>query len=485
MRAAGARAAGVAVREREAGGRRWRSTAASKRYDVNVPAALLHPGDNRDSPAVQERGRRRGRQARRRRGDRRWRSARRRRARRPARSHRSRARGRPWRHAPARAGRRAARARGCRSTCSCRRARTWRSPTARRRPGGTALVRVAVDGQPARTLHEGHRRRRLDRRARRPRRRRRAGGAHRSDRARHQGRPRLGRAARRRQGAAPRRRRDRRSPSSITSSSGWSTRCAPTSCTPTTRRRASRRPNYDAFAADATRFAWAQVPGTWSLPSHASLLTGVYPTVHRATAHEAKLSQGRALRRRGAEEGRLQDRRCSRRTATSRRSGASIAAGTSTATSSANRSPTASEYLWKTAKAWLTPDRRQEAVRVPRDHRAARRVHAAARSSWSSTGTRPTPGRSSRCCRACSSGSIKAGKLKVNDNDKKYLEALHDAEIIAERRRVRDVHRRPQDAGHLRQVGGDRRVRPRRPVLRARQRRPRRHRVPGAGARAR
>ena len=40
-------------------------------------------------------------------------------------------------------------------------------------------------------------------------------------------------------------------------------------------------PNYDAFAADSTRFAWAQVPGTWSLPSHASLLTGVYPTCTR------------------------------------------------------------------------------------------------------------------------------------------------------------------------------------------------------------
>ena len=31
-------------------------------------------------------------------------------------------------------------------------------------------------------------------------------------------------------------------------------------------------------------------------------------------------------------------------------------------------------------------------------------------------------------------GLIKAGKLKVNDNDKAYLEALHDAEITAERR---------------------------------------------------
>ena len=52
-------------------------------------------------------------------------------------------------------------------------------------------------------------------------------------------------------------------------------------------------PNYDAFAADATRFAWAQVPGTWSLPSHASILTGVYPSVHKATAHEARLSHRR------------------------------------------------------------------------------------------------------------------------------------------------------------------------------------------------
>ena len=118
-------------------------------------------------------------------------------------------------------------------------------------------------------------------------------------------------------------------------------------------------PNYDAFAADATRFAWAQVPGTWSLPSHASLLTGVYPTVHRATAHEARLSKDVPFVAEEHEEGRLQDRRCSRRTATSRRSGASIAAGTSTATSSANRSPNGAEYLWKTAKAWMTPDRRQ------------------------------------------------------------------------------------------------------------------------------
>ncbi len=50
-------------------------------------------------------------------------------------------------------------------------------------------------------------------------------------------------------------------------------------------------PNYDAFAADAARFTWAQVPGTWSLPSQASMLTGVYPRVHKATVHESKISR--------------------------------------------------------------------------------------------------------------------------------------------------------------------------------------------------
>jgi hypothetical protein len=44
-------------------------------------------------------------------------------------------------------------------------------------------------------------------------------------------------------------------------------------------------PNYDAFAADATMFRWAQVPGTWSLPSQASMLTGTPPGVHGVIAN--------------------------------------------------------------------------------------------------------------------------------------------------------------------------------------------------------
>ena len=145
--------------------------------------------------------------------------------------------------------------------------------------------------------------------------------------------------------------------------------------------------------------------------------------------------------------------------------------------------PNGSDYLWKTAKAWLTPIAGEAAVRLPGDHRAARRLHAAKEflvKYWD----KPYIGPIKPALSGVQLGLIKSGKLKINDNDKKYLEALHDGEITAERRRVRDVHRRPEDDGHLREIGGDRRLRPRRPVLRARQRRPRRHRLSGAGARA-
>ena len=204
-----------------------------------------------------------------------------------------RARGRPRRRAPARRWSRAAPPRGCRSTCSCPRGRTAGGrPTARRRPAARSVCASRSTARP-RARSRGQRRRGLDRGARRPRRRRRPRAA------------RIDLVARGTKGdlawadprivvkapapAAARRRRR----SSSTSSSGWSTPCAPTSCRAYNPKSRVTTPNYDAFAADATRFAWAQVPGTWSLPSHASILTGVYPTVHQATAHEAKLSQER------------------------------------------------------------------------------------------------------------------------------------------------------------------------------------------------
>ena len=41
-------------------------------------------------------------------------------------------------------------------------------------------------------------------------------------------------------------------------------------------------PNLDAFAAKSTLFEKAISPAQWTIPSHASMFSGVYPAIHRA-----------------------------------------------------------------------------------------------------------------------------------------------------------------------------------------------------------
>ena len=186
-------------------------------------------------------------------------------------------------------------------------------------------------------------------------------------------------------------------------------------------------PNYDAFAADATRFAWATVQGTWSLPSHASLLTGVYPTVHHATAHESKLlttvpfvaeelkrdgyktamfsSNGYISSKWGFDRGWDVDRNFIRESL-----------------------PNSADYLWKTAKAWiapLLPKRQFVYLATIEPHVAYTPKKEFLVKYWDKAYTGPIKPVQS----GVQLGLIKAGKLKVNDNDKAYLEALHDAEI--------------------------------------------------------
>ena len=186
-------------------------------------------------------------------------------------------------------------------------------------------------------------------------------------------------------------------------------------------------PNYDAFAADATRFEWAQVPGTWSLPSHASLLTGVYPTVHRATAHEAKLSKDVPF---VAEE----LKKAGFKTAMFSSNGYVSGKWGFDRGWDVNRNfireslPNGSEYLWKTAKAWLTPivAKKQFAyLATIEPHVAYTPRKEFLVKYWDKAYTGPIKPVQS----GVQLGLIKAGKLKVNDNDKKYLEALHDGEI--------------------------------------------------------
>ncbi|MEK6606823.1 MAG: sulfatase [Myxococcota bacterium] len=52
-----------------------------------------------------------------------------------------------------------------------------------------------------------------------------------------------------------------------------------------------KTPNLDAFAARGTRFHSATVQGNWSMPSHASILTGTYPSVHRGYDEKSRVSR--------------------------------------------------------------------------------------------------------------------------------------------------------------------------------------------------
>jgi len=186
-------------------------------------------------------------------------------------------------------------------------------------------------------------------------------------------------------------------------------------------------PNYDAFASDATRFEWAQVPGTWSLPSHASLLTGVYPTVHRATAHEAKLSKDVPF---VAEE----MKKAGFKTAMFSSNGYVSSKWGFDRGWDVNRNfireslPNGSEYLWKTAKAWLAPiaAKRQFAYLATIEPHVA---YTPRKEFLVKYWDKPYVGPIKPVQSGVQLGLIKGGKLKVNDNDKKYLEALHDAEI--------------------------------------------------------
>jgi choline-sulfatase len=186
-------------------------------------------------------------------------------------------------------------------------------------------------------------------------------------------------------------------------------------------------PNYDAFANDATRFAWAEVPGTWSLPSHASILTGVYPSVHQAIAHEARLSRevpfiAELLKKAGY------------RTAMFSSNGYVSAKWGFDRGWDANRNfireslPSSADYLWKFAKPWILANKAKpefaylatvepHVIYNPKKQFLARY--------WK----KPYKGPIKPTQTGIQLGKIKSGKLKVNDTDKAYLEALHNGEI--------------------------------------------------------
>jgi arylsulfatase A-like enzyme len=186
-------------------------------------------------------------------------------------------------------------------------------------------------------------------------------------------------------------------------------------------------PNYDAFAADATRFSWAQVAGTWSLPSQASMLTGVYPRLHKATVHESKIARDVPFVTESLKKGGFRTAMFSANGYVSSKWG--FDRGFDENRNLIRESlPNNAEYLWGMAKKWIVPSKAKPqfvylAVIEPHVIYNPRKEFLA--KYWD----KPYKGPIKPVLTGIQLGKIKQGTLKVNDTDKQYIEALHNAEI--------------------------------------------------------
>lgn len=186
-------------------------------------------------------------------------------------------------------------------------------------------------------------------------------------------------------------------------------------------------PNYDSFAADATRFAWAQVPGTWSLPSQAAMLTGVYPKVHKATVHESKISRDVPFVTELMKKGGFRTAIFSSNGYVSPKWG--FGRGWDEDRNFIRESlPNSADYLWGVAKKWIVPNKAKPQfvyLAVVEPHVIYNPKKEFLKLYWD----KPYNGPIKPVLTGIQLGKIKQGSLKVNDTDKAYLEALHNAEI--------------------------------------------------------
>jgi arylsulfatase A-like enzyme len=171
------------------------------------------------------------------------------------------------------------------------------------------------------------------------------------------------------------------------------------------------------------------VPGTWSLPSHASILTGVYPTVHSALTHESRLSRQVPFLAELMKKGGYRTGLFSSNGYVSNKWG--FDRGWDEIRNFIRESlPNGADFLWKTAKTWMDAPANQgkrqflylatiepHVIYNPKKEFLVRY--------WDKVYRGPIKPTMS----GIQLGHIKSGKLKVNDTDKAYLEALHDAEI--------------------------------------------------------
>ena len=186
-------------------------------------------------------------------------------------------------------------------------------------------------------------------------------------------------------------------------------------------------PNYDAFAADATRFAWAQVQGTWSLPSQASMLTGVYPSVHKATEQESKINAQLPIAPEVFKKAGFKTGLFSSNGYVSSKWGFGRGFDENRNFIRENL-PNGADNLWATAKKWILPGKAKPQfvyLAVIEPHVIYNPKKEFLKLYWD----KPYTGPIKPVLTGIQLGKIKKGTLKVNDTDKAYLEALHNAEI--------------------------------------------------------
>jgi choline-sulfatase len=188
-------------------------------------------------------------------------------------------------------------------------------------------------------------------------------------------------------------------------------------------------PNYDAFSADATRFAWAQVPGTWSLPSHSSILTGVYPSVHQAVAHKARLSPDVPFIAELMKKGGYRTGLFSSNGYVSGKWG--FDRGWDESRNFIREDlPNGAEYLWRTARTWIdAPGNKTKPKFLYLATVEPHVIYNPKKEFLARYWKKPYNGPIKPNQSGIQLGHIKSGKLKIDANDRAYLEALHDAEI--------------------------------------------------------
>jgi len=186
-------------------------------------------------------------------------------------------------------------------------------------------------------------------------------------------------------------------------------------------------PHYDAFAADATRFAWAQVQGTWSLPSQASMLTGVYPNVHKATEQASKINAQLPIAPEIFKKAGFKTGLFSSNGYVSSKWGFGRGFDENRNFVRENL-PNGADNLWATAKKWILPGKAKPQfvyLAVIEPHVIYNPKKEFLKLYWD----KPYTGPIKPVLTGIQLGKIKKGTLKVNDTDKAYLEALHNAEI--------------------------------------------------------